>query len=99
MHNTSLTSFFFLRPDYFLSFNQSRSGATGYVGGEVLHGITSVSAASGARDTVITCLVRDAVKADAVRKLYPKVKIVLGDLDEVEKVKGLAAAADVVLST
>ena len=75
--------------------NRQRAGATGYVGGEVLHRLTSTS---GHSDTVITCLVRDASKADPVRKSYPQVQILLGDLDDVEKVRQQSAASDIVLS-
>lgn len=75
--------------------NSKRSGATGYLGGEVLHRLTSTSEH---RNTVITCLVRDASKADLLRQTYPQVQILLGDLDDDEKIRQHSAASDIVLS-
>lgn len=80
---------------HFATPNSKRSGVTGYIGGEVLHRLTSTS---DLRNTVITCLVRDASKADLLRQSYPHVQILLGDLDDDEKIRQLSAASDIVLS-
>ena len=75
--------------------NYRRLGATGYVGGEVLHGLASTSEPS---NTAITCLVRDALKADIIRQSYSQVQILLGDLDDFEKIRQQSASSDIILS-
>ena len=48
-------------------------------------------------DWEYTCLVRTQGKADAVRRAFPKAKIVIGDLDAAELLEREAAKADIVL--
>ncbi|KAK5192620.1 hypothetical protein LTR99_009626 [Exophiala xenobiotica] len=58
------------------------TGATGYVGGQALHAIASTIPSS---QVTITCLVRTVEKGKLVQKAYPEhVRIVVGDLDDVE---------------
>ena len=68
-----------------------RTGASGLVGGEALHQIASKD--SGHQ---ISCLVRDAEKASIIKKAYPDVRIVEGDLDSVDIIRKEAKDADVV---
>ena len=63
------------------------------MGGEVLHRLTS-----GPGNAIITCLVRDAGKADRIRESSPRVHVLMGDLDDGEMIRRQAAASDVVLS-
>jgi len=68
-----------------------RTGASGYLGGEVLHQITT------SRPHVkISCLNRDAAKASKIIEAYPKVRIVEGDLDRVDVLEQEAKDADIV---
>lgn len=71
------------------------TGATGYVGGEVLHHIKH-STLTGLQ---VACLVRDADKAKKLKSAYPDVDIVQGGLDDGDTIEREARAADVVLST
>ena len=70
----------------------SRTGATGYIGGEALYNI-----ASNARYR-ISCLIRDSVKGSMVKDRYPEVRIVQGDLDDAELIEHESKNADIVLS-
>lgn len=70
----------------------SRTGATGYIGGEALYNI-----ASNARYR-ISCLIRDSAKGSIVKDRYPDIRIVQGDLDDAELIAHEAENADVVLS-
>ena len=67
------------------------TGVTGYIGGEVLHQLSSSST-----QHKISCLVRGP-KVSIVSKAYPKVRVVEGDLDDVELVEREARDADVVI--
>ncbi|KAH7355820.1 NAD dependent epimerase/dehydratase family protein [Pyrenochaeta sp. MPI-SDFR-AT-0127] len=69
------------------------TGATGYVGGEVLYTLDN----SNLGTLQITCLVRDEKKALEVQAVHPNIKTVLGDLDDVALVQREAEAADIVL--
>ncbi|KAJ4350810.1 hypothetical protein N0V95_004423 [Ascochyta clinopodiicola] len=70
------------------------TGATGFIGGEVLHTLVR----AGHSGSHITSLVRDAGKAEQVRLAYPDVKTILGDLDDTDLIKEQSKAADVVLN-
>lgn len=72
----------------------SRTGATGYIGGEVLHRITNTLP-----DIEITALVRDVQKGTELSRAYPDVHIVHGDLDDTELIEKEAGKADLVIST
>ena len=82
------------RPVQIHDINQESTGATGYIGGSALHRI-----ASSFPRVKISCLVRDASKGSIVRKAYPNVQVVEGDLDGLELIEREAAAADIVLRT
>lgn len=71
------------------------TGASGYLGGEVLYSIKH----SSFGDVHIVCLVRDASKGEEIIKAYPDVEIVQGDLDSSEVLEREAQQADVVLRT
>ncbi|KAL1606849.1 hypothetical protein SLS60_004258 [Paraconiothyrium brasiliense] len=68
------------------------TGGTGYIGGDVLYRLFS----HGVPRYSITCLVRDHEKAEQLSKSYPDVRIVEGDLDDVQLVEKEAREADIV---
>ena len=49
-------------------------------------------------DYTVSALVRSESAAEEVKKQYPEIKIVLGGLDDVEKIEAEAKESDVVLS-
>ncbi|KAF2798630.1 hypothetical protein K505DRAFT_197291, partial [Melanomma pulvis-pyrius CBS 109.77] len=69
-----------------------RTGATGYIGGDVLYALYNKHP-----DYEYTALVRTDQKAEPVKKAFPNVKIVIGDLDNEEVLKEEASKADVVI--
>lgn len=73
----------------------NRTGATGYVGGEVLHRIV----ASTTSKHQIACLVRDAEKELVVRKAFPDIRVVRGDLDDTSLIETESRNADIVFRT
>ena len=70
------------------------TGATGYVGGDVLYRLQQSSVVK----SQLTCLVRDASKAKQLSATYPDVEIIQGGLDDSDLVEQEAKKADVVLS-
>lgn len=68
------------------------TGATGYIGGEVLHRLTKA-----APKIDITALVRDAHKGSQLLRAYPNVHVVHGDLDDSILIEKTAEKADVVV--
>ncbi|KAJ4356107.1 uncharacterized protein N0V89_004135 [Didymosphaeria variabile] len=68
------------------------TGGTGYIGGDVLYRLLL----HGAPKNSISCLVRDHEKAKQLSKIYPDVRIVEGDLDDVQLVEKEAREADIV---
>jgi uncharacterized protein YbjT (DUF2867 family) len=71
----------------------SSTGATGYIGGEVLHALQHTHP-----DYEITALIRDNEKAGKVLAAFPKVRVVLADLDNVEIIEEESRKADIVIS-
>jgi N-acetyl-gamma-glutamylphosphate reductase len=71
-----------------------RTGASGYAGGQLLHELVQSHP-----EYTIAALVRDAKAAETIAQAYPKVRIVVGDLDNSELVEQEASKASVVLST
>ncbi|KAJ5495054.1 hypothetical protein N7539_000170 [Penicillium diatomitis] len=69
------------------------TGATGYIGGEVLYTVTNAHP-----DWEITTLVRTKKKADLVSSRYPNIHIVQGDLDSVELIEEQVKEADIVFN-
>ncbi|KAH6662400.1 hypothetical protein F5X68DRAFT_251879 [Plectosphaerella plurivora] len=68
------------------------TGASGYIGGEVIHQL-----AEALPNHRIRALVRDATKTEAIATVSGQIEIVPGTLDDVETIAGESAAADVVL--
>lgn len=77
-----------------LTNNCYRTGASGYVGGQLLHELTKTHP-----EYNIVTLVRDIHAAETISQAYPKVRTVVGDLDDSELVEQEAGKADIVLST
>ncbi|SCV33508.1 related to nucleoside-diphosphate-sugar epimerase [Fusarium fujikuroi] len=69
------------------------TGASGYVGGQLLHEL-----AQAHPEYTIATLVRDASAAETIAKAYPRVRTVVGDLDDSALVEQEASQALVVLS-
>ena len=70
------------------------TGATGYVGGDVLYRLHQSSLAK----SQLACLVRDLSRARQLSITYPGVEIIQGSLDDSELLEQEARKADVVLS-
>jgi N-acetyl-gamma-glutamylphosphate reductase len=69
------------------------TGATGYIGGDVLYAV-----ASKHPDYEITCLVRNEDKAALVAAAFPKIRFVYGTLDDADLLEKESKEADIVLS-
>ncbi|OQE21941.1 hypothetical protein PENSTE_c011G02094 [Penicillium steckii] len=69
------------------------TGVTGFIGGDVLHGLTQTLASSS-----IVALVRNKCQAAAVTGRYPTVTPLIGDLDSSAAIQQAASNADVVLN-
>jgi nucleoside-diphosphate-sugar epimerase len=69
-----------------------RTGATGYIGGDILHTFQESHP-----DWEYAALVRSKEKGKPVKDAYPKVRLVFGDLDKYEVLKDEAAKADIVI--
>jgi hypothetical protein len=72
-------------------FTQTRLGATGFIGGDLLAGLQEQYP-----EYEITCLVRTQDEADTIRAVYPDVKVVLGDNESAEIVERESMNADIV---
>ncbi|KAI0847101.1 NAD(P)-binding protein [Daldinia vernicosa] len=70
------------------------TGATGYIGGDVLYQLNKVHP-----DYEYTLLVRNEERGKPVAAAYPKARIVYGTLDDAEVIEKEAAAADIVVHT
>jgi len=68
------------------------TGATGYIGGDVLYAVANTYP-----DFEITALVRNSDKGAQVASQYPKVRLVYGDLDSSELLTTEASNANIVL--
>lgn len=71
-----------------------RTGATGYIGGDVLYGLTQALASSS-----IVALVRNEARASAVTDKFPSVTPLIGDLDSSTEIRKEVQKADVILRT
>jgi len=71
-----------------------RTGVTGFIGGDVLYGLTQTLAASK-----IVALVRNQAQAVAVTGRFPTVTPLVGDLDSSAEIQQAASKADIVLRT
>ncbi|KAF7678087.1 nad-binding protein [Alternaria burnsii] len=70
------------------------TGATGYIGGDTLFALYNKHS-----DYEIAALVRTEEKAKSVTEAFPKVRIVIGGLDDSKILEDEAAKADVVIHT
>jgi uncharacterized protein YbjT (DUF2867 family) len=70
------------------------TGATGYIGGDTLFALYEKHS-----DYEIAALVRTEEKAKSVTEAFPKVRIVIGDLDDSNILEDEAAKADIVIHT
>jgi nucleoside-diphosphate-sugar epimerase len=68
------------------------TGASGYIGGDVLHALKSTHP-----EHQYCVLLRDSAKADIVSRAYPDIRVILGDLDNAPLIEEEAAKADVVI--
>ncbi|KAB8223364.1 hypothetical protein BDV33DRAFT_200631 [Aspergillus novoparasiticus] len=68
------------------------TGATGYIGGDVLFALTQAF-----RNSNISALVRSESRASQLTDKFPSVTPVIGDLDSTAKITSEASEADVVL--
>ncbi|KAJ5784005.1 uncharacterized protein N7518_009682 [Penicillium psychrosexuale] len=68
------------------------TGATGYIGGAVLHALQHMHL-----DYEVAALIRDEEKASKVLAAFPKVRVVLADLDNVEIIEKESRKADIVI--
>ncbi|KAH8771731.1 hypothetical protein F5883DRAFT_664780 [Diaporthe sp. PMI_573] len=69
------------------------TGATGYIGGDVLASIASQFPAAS-----ITVLVRDTARAKPITDKYPHVQLQEGDLDSADIIQGIVKKTDVVIN-
>ncbi|KAF4951248.1 hypothetical protein FSARC_12975 [Fusarium sarcochroum] len=67
------------------------TGATGYVGGDALYTLIKAHP-----DYEVTALVRSKEKGDVVKKQYPSVRLVYGDLDDFELLADEVSKADII---
>ena len=67
------------------------TGGTGYIGGDALHAIVEAHP-----EYEVTTLVRTKDKGALIAKEYASVKLVFGDLDNVELLEEEAKKADIV---
>ena len=70
----------------------TRTGASGYVGGELLYTLLKAHP-----DYKISALVRDSGKAKIISEAYPNVRIVLGELESTPLIEEEAAKADIIV--
>ncbi|KAI1616853.1 hypothetical protein EDD36DRAFT_415735 [Exophiala viscosa] len=70
------------------------TGVTGYIGGDTLYALNQKHP-----QWEYSALIRTQAKADQVKQQYPKLRIVVGDLDDSALLKGESAKADIVLHT
>ncbi|KAJ5201137.1 hypothetical protein N7449_005940 [Penicillium cf. viridicatum] len=70
------------------------TGATGYIGGEVLHALQHAHP-----NYEVAALIRDSEKAGKVLAAFPKVRVVLADLDNVEIIEKESRKANIVIHT
>jgi hypothetical protein len=71
--------------------DHSRTGATGYIGGDALYALFQAHP-----DWQYTCIVRNADKGAKVAAAYPKVRLVYGNLDSTELLEEEAGKADLI---
>lgn len=70
----------------------TRTGATGYVGGDALYALEKTHP-----DYEITALVRNSDKGALVAAAYPKIRLVYGTNDDTQLIEDESARADIVI--
>ncbi|ETS86174.1 hypothetical protein PFICI_00002 [Pestalotiopsis fici W106-1] len=70
------------------------TGVTGYIGGDILYALNQAHP-----DWEYSALIRSEEKAKQVQAKYPKVKPVIGGLDDSDIIKKAASQADIVIHT
>ncbi|KAI0881628.1 uncharacterized protein GGS22DRAFT_172600 [Annulohypoxylon maeteangense] len=70
-------------------------GATGYIGGDALKAILDQFPE---QEPNVSVLVRDEKKGEAIKAIYPNIRIVFGSLDDTEVLVGESAQADFVFN-
>ncbi|RDL40065.1 uncharacterized protein BP5553_00044 [Venustampulla echinocandica] len=78
---------------YFDEVDKGMAGGTGHIGGAVLDGIYGYPGW-----TSLTVLVRGDAKAQRLQARYPKISVLVGDIDNVEIVEAAAKDADIVIN-
>ncbi|RDW69593.1 hypothetical protein BP6252_08613 [Coleophoma cylindrospora] len=71
-----------------------RTGATGYIGGDILYELYNAHP-----DYEYTALVRDSERGALVAAAFPKIKLIYGTLDDLEVIEKAASEADIVVHT
>ncbi|KAF9894022.1 hypothetical protein FE257_008994 [Aspergillus nanangensis] len=69
------------------------TGASGYVGGDILHLLQSKHP-----QHKCSVLLRDSAKAAAISKVYPDVRVVLGDLDSASLIEEEVRQSDIIIN-
>jgi uncharacterized protein YbjT (DUF2867 family) len=69
-----------------------RTGATGYIGGDVLYALEKAHP-----NYEYTALVRNSEKGGPVAAAFPKIRLVYGGLDDSQLLEDEAARADIVI--
>ncbi|KAH8195252.1 hypothetical protein TruAng_010576 [Truncatella angustata] len=70
------------------------TGVTGYIGGDALYALNKAHP-----DWEYSALIRTQEKADQVKKAYPKLRPIIGGLDDSDIIKEEASKVDIVLHT
>lgn len=74
-----------------LSDSSTRTGVTGYIGGDFLYLL-----ARAHLNWVITCMVRDKEKGASVTAQYPQVRVVQGSNQDYDLIRSESKEADIV---
>lgn len=68
------------------------TGVTGYIGGDAFYSLQN-----SRRDFEFSALVRGEEKAQQISQKYPNLRIVIGELDDADKIAAETAWADIVI--
>lgn len=73
---------------------EDSTGATGYIGGDILHALYHKHP-----EWEYAALVRSEEKAQPVKAAFPNVHIIIGDIEDAKLLEAKAAKADIVIRT